>query len=307
MNNFKKIIKRHVHFFIFLFVFLILIFVFYYFFKNNIYIDEKEIEGMELHKNAIVVLTKGYNGNEEYQELIDRNNSIYNIFYSLIDNKENYDIIIFHEGNITEEQQIYIQSSTPNLPLKFKYVEFLNNNIDNPKCPNTGLSNNFSIGYKNMCYFWSISFFKYLHEYDYIIRIDEDCIIYNLDINILNKYKEQNIMFSSAYYQDNDFEDVTIGLKDLFDNYLIENNLIKKNDLKMPYTNFMILNIPFFKNNIDVNNILNEIDKSNCIFSNRWGDLPIWGYILSYLIDKSYYKEDRNIVYLHGSHSTKVN
>jgi hypothetical protein len=109
MNNFKKIIKRHVHFFIFLFVFLILIFVFYYFFKNNIYIDEKEIEGMELHKNAIVVLTKGYNGNEEYQELIDRNNSIYNIFYSLIDNKENYDIIIFHEGNITEEQQIYIQ------------------------------------------------------------------------------------------------------------------------------------------------------------------------------------------------------
>ena len=158
-----------------------------------------------------------------------------------------------------------------------------------------------------MCYFWSISFFKYLHEYDYIIRIDEDCIIYNLDINILNKYKEQNIMFSSAYYQDNDFEDVTIGLKDLFDNYLIENNLIKKNDLKMPYTNFMILNIPFFKNNIDVNNILNEIDKSNCIFSNRWGDLPIWGYILSYLIDKSYYKEDKNIIYLHGSHSTKIN
>ena len=75
----------------------------------------------------------------------------------------------------------------------------------------------------------------------------------------------------------------------------------------MPYTNFMILNINFFKNNKDVVNILNEINKSDCIFSNRWGDLPIWGYILSYFIDKTYYIEDKNISYIHGSHSKNVN
>jgi hypothetical protein len=69
----------------------------------------------------------------------------------------------------------------------------------------------------------------------------------------------------------------------------------------------MIVNIPFFKNNADVQFIMNEIKKSKCIFSNRWGDLPIWGHILTCMIDKSYYLEDKSIRYYHGSHFSGVN
>lgn len=271
-----------------------------------LYKSDNLIENFKKNKNAIVVLTKGYITNEKYNMLINRNNLIYDKFYSLVD-PNNYDVIIFHEGNITKEQQEYIQSKTPKVPLIFTYVKFYKKEVNNPICKNTNLSNRFPNGYKNMCYFWSISFLNYLEDYNYIIRIDEDCFLDKIDPNIINNYIKSDIMFSSAYYDNNEFSDVIIGMDNLFNNYMKNNNLKPKNKLSMPYTNFMILNINFFKNNKDVTNILNEIDLSDCIFSNRWGDLPIWGYILSYLIDKKYYILDTGISYTHESHSKKIN
>jgi len=266
----------------------------------TIIIKYNKKEGFE-NKNAIVCLTRGYTKLDDYENLINRNISISKHF-----NKED-DIIIFNEGNIPIEHQTYIQNKTPDIKLIFTTIQFYNNTKQNDICLPTTLSNSFSLGYKNMCYFWSIDFLEYLKHYNYIIRIDEDCIINKIDKNIIESYKKNNIMFSSAYFQGPDEKDVTIGMEQLFNNYLNNNNLTKINDLKCPYTNFMIINIPFFKNNIHVQNILEEIKNSNCIFSNRWGDLPIWGYILSYLIDKKYYIEDKQISYIHGSHGATIN
>jgi len=124
---------------------------------------------------------------------------------------------------------------------------------------------------------------------------------------MIDNYKKSNIVFSFGYYQKTDDPNVIIGLNQIFENYIKMNNKRQKNELKMPYTNCMIVNVQYFKNNSDVINILNEIDSSDCIFSNRWGDLPIWGYILSYLIDNNYYIEDKTISYTHGSHVTTIN
>jgi hypothetical protein len=257
-------------------------------------------------KNAIVVLTKGYNTLEQYDSLIKRNESIYSKFYSKA-NKDMFDIVIFNEGNITTEHQEYIQSRTPELPLKFTSIAFYNNIEVNNMCPPTELSNRFPNGYKNMCYFWSIDFLRYLKEYNYVIRIDEDCIIHKLDSDIIERYTRDNIMFSSANYQESDDIDVTVGMDRFFNTFLSENSLSQKNELKMPYTNFVIINIQYFYHNTIIKKVLEKIKDTNCIFSNRWGDLPIWGYILSYLIDKQYFIEDKNIVYYHGSHAAHIN
>ena len=69
----------------------------------------------------------------------------------------------------------------------------------------------------------------------------------------------------------------------------------------------MVINVNYFYNNDLVKDVLSRIYESNCIFSNRWGDLPIWGYILSYLVDKKHYIEDKSISYYHGSHNKKIN
>jgi hypothetical protein len=299
--------KRRFFLYILLFFLIFfLIFLLYFLNKNKNYLIEK----FEESKNAFVVLTRGYDNFEKYNLLIERNKSIYDVFYSKLqeNNKYKYDIIIFNEGNITLEQQKYIQNKTPYLPLIFITIKMYDNNFKNKNiCPETVLSNSFSNGYKNMCYFWSIDFLNYLKDYNYIIRIDEDCIIEKLYIDIIDNYKNNEIMFSSPSYQDNDDDDVIVGMNQLFNNYLIEHNISQKNLLKMPYTNFMIVNIYYFNNNNTVKDVLNIIKESNCIFSNRWGDLPIWGYILSYFIDKKYFIEDQNIVYYHGSHDKKIN
>jgi hypothetical protein len=230
-------------------------------------------------------------------------------FYLKLENKEDYDVIIYHEGNITLEQQNYIQMNSPRLPLIFKKIEFINNNNkNNCLCPPTNLSNSFTMGYKNMCYFWSIDFLKYLENYEYIIRIDEDCELLRIPTNIIEIYKNNNTVFSSGFYQGEDDADVTVGLKSLFQ-YFIDNNNIKpyKNKIECPYTNFMVVNINYFNNNKTIQKVLTLIKESNCIFSNRWGDLPIWGYILSYLVHESMYITDKSIMYLHGSHKKKIN
>ena len=68
-------------------------------------------------KNAIVGLTRGYQDIKRYDLLIRRNQSIYNKIYTNLTN--DFDVILFHEGNITKEQQTHIQNQTPNLPLIF--------------------------------------------------------------------------------------------------------------------------------------------------------------------------------------------
>jgi len=266
-------------------------------------------EHFENTKNAIVVLTKGYDKNEDYEKLVSRNDSIYHKLYTSLKDKNEYDVIIFHEGNITEKQQEYIQSKTPDFPLQFRKVEFQNKVVNHPNCPNTDVSEKFSMGYKNMCYFWSISFFEYLKDYNYIIRVDEDCVLDRFEPNLIENYKRENIMFSSAKWQGDDELSVTTGMKELFTEFMKKHSKTPKNEnASFPYTNFMVVNIPYFKNNEDVKAVLQEIDKSECIFSNRWGDLPIWGYILCYLIDKNVYKTETGVSYYHGSHdNVKIN
>ena len=136
----------------------------------------------------------------------------------------------------------------------------------------------------------------------------EDCILQELPVDTIEKYKQDNIKYASAYFQGDDDPRYIVGLKELFNKYMIENNLTRySNEIKCPYTNFMIINIQFFRNNKNVQGILKKIKESKCIFSNRWGDLPIYGYILTYLIDPKNYYEDKNIKYYYENRDKQVN
>jgi len=155
-----------------------------------------------MKKIAISVLTKGYNSTDEYSTLITRNNLIHDNI--LEKSKLKYDMVIFHEGNITKEHQEYI-SKNSKCALIFKDVKNSADNsafddskciINNELCPPTELSATFPLGYKHMCHFWSIDFFKYLSEYQYTIRIDEDCYVDRIDTEIINNIVEQDIKFA---------------------------------------------------------------------------------------------------------------
>lgn len=260
-------------------------------------------------KNAIVVLTRGYNNVKQYKTLILRNQKLSKALYRPCKHPEKWDIIIFHEGNISPPHQQFIQRRSPLMPLQFRRINFLQlPPVNCPQCPNTDLSNRFGNGYKNMCYFWSIRFLRCLSEYNYIIRVDEDCYIDQFSPELVDTYESENIVYATPRFQEKDFQEVTLGLESMFQTYLQEKNLTPiQPATRFPYTNLMVMKLPYFLQNPLILGILQRIERSHCIFSNRWGDLPIWGYILNYLVDPSLVTEETSIVYYHGSHEVKVN
>lgn len=263
---------------------------------------------MEQNKNAVVVLTRGYNELIKYNDLINRNNSITNV-----DNTTT-DFIIFHEGNITEIQQQYISEKSLYIN-KINFVDisilaFLNEKNNTVFYPPTNM---FSLKYRHMCSFWFVDFWKYVEEYDYIIRIDEDCII-NFSINnvfTILKNDKINCIFGKWV---NDQEFVTHGLNCFTKNFITKNFNSNYNvkDLPIhnpsgPYTNVIGFNLKKLRENIILNRYINTINKSNAIYIYRWGDLPLWGEALYYFCDKNSYFEYNEIKYFHGSHNIVVN
>lgn len=271
------------------------------------------------NKIAVAVLTKGYQNVRDYQMLIDRNNSIFDKMVN--GSKYDFDIIIFHEGNITVEHQQYI-SSQSKLPLIFRDVKESGNRsaFDDTKnkvnlelCPPTNLSSWFSLGYKHMCHFWSIDFFKYLEDYTYVIRADEDVILNTFNDSILENIITNDVKFATplvCYYNGKlDDPDVMIGMQELTENFCKDNNIKPKMEFEKimgAYTNFMIVNLDYFKTNKLIQSFLNRIENSHGIYSNRWGDASIWGIIIYWLIDEQFSILD-GVEYYHASHDRYVN
>ena len=279
-------------------------------------------------KNAIVVLTRGYKVNHLYMNLISRNFMIDSVIFNKKlknkkINKDNTDIIIFHEGNITNEQQKFIQSMTPNLQLIFNDIKECDpknafddsKNINNMNlCPPNEKSNRFNLGYKHMCHFWAIDYLYYLKNYKYVIRIDEDCFILKFDDNIFNNMNKDKIYFTSRKWQNQDHDFVTVGLQKTLIKFSKKNKIneyCKYEEIRCPYTNFMIIDIQYFYNNKIYKQYLKTIDETHGIYSNRWGDLPIWGSFLSMFMNKNEYNKGKkepfnHIKYVHGSHGFKI-
>jgi hypothetical protein len=269
-----------------------------------------------MKKIAITVLTKGYDNLDYYSTLITRNNLI----YDKIITKSNlrFDMIIFHEGNISIDQQEYILKNSK-AELLFRDVKQYatraafddSKNIYNMElCPPNKLSERFPIGYKHMCHFWSIDVFEYLTDYQYIIRIDEDCYVDRVDPTVFESIIKQEIKFAVPLICTVlDDPNVIVGLEQLLNKFTKDNNItipVAYADIKAPNTNFMMLDLDFFKQHEITQKFLLEIEKSHGIYSNRWGDAPIWGIILYALAGVDFY-ELSDTGYLHGSHNHYVN
>lgn len=265
---------------------------------------------------ALAVLTKGYPDIQSYKDIIDRNNLIHQNILSKTE--LDYDMIIFHEGNITQEQMdVIAHHSQPTLI--FRDVRDCGNRLAfddtrnkiNPiLCPPTELSEKFPLGYKHMCHFWSIDLFEYLSDYDYVLRIDEDCLVDRVDPSVFEAIIEQDVKFAVPLICEVlDAPEVIVGLDTLLSDFLTKKGLempLPYSTIKAPNTNFMMVNLKFFREHQLVQDFLKEVDSSHGIYSNRWGDAPIWGIILYVLSGEDFF-ELSDTGYLHGSHDHYVN
>ena len=278
-------------------------------------------------KKCIAILTRGYTKFSKYFDLVKRNVSIGK---NLID--KSIDILIFHEGNINIKQQIHIKKYTPLLN-----IIFINISIKAFK-KEKGHITNVNLSYKHMCSFWFVDFWNFVESYDLLLRIDEDCILYNNIDDIFSKLEKYNIIAGGFMF---DEYVVTIGLKDFTRNFIKENssnysffedeisnsgiqhfqhkfihpNYKKTNILNEdisnipygPYTNVIGLSLHNIRKNETFNKYVKSIDESNKIYKRRWGDLPLWGESISYIFGHSTCSIDNSIKYYHKSHEIHVN
>ena len=255
-------------------------------------------------KKAVVILTRGYDNINKYNTLIQRNISI---AINLRD-KINTPIIIFHEGNINSRDQQFISKKTPLLNILFVDVKIQNKAFKDEKSniifyPPTY---DFKLGYRHMCSFWFVNFFDYVNDYDYILRIDEDCVInFNID-NIFLQLTRKTIVYGK-WVGDDDF--VTKGLNKFTLQFINKNKYNFKKNSRLPsgpYTNVIGFNMNNLRQNQIIQQYIQQIKFSNCIYIYRWGDLPLWGEVIYYFLNKDEYAELNQIKYYHGSHSVFI-
>lgn len=257
------------------------------------------------NKRAIVTLTRGYTNYYYYDIIVNRNKSIEANL-----NDKSIDILIFNEGNIAESDQEWIAEQTPSLKIKFiditqyafKKEKELIPIHDTYQC---------HFGYRHMCHFWFLDFWKYVEDYNKILRIDEDCLIFS-NIDTIFEKLESKVVLYGKWEDDEEF--VTIGLNDFTRKFLKQTgdqpvDEPPSHKASGPYTNLIAINLDVSRANKRLKNYINTIDASDNIYSYRWGDLPLWGEALFYFFDKSQHDTDTEIKYHHyvNSNPVKVN
>ncbi len=268
-------------------------------------------------RGVVVTLTEGFTDLKKYNEsLIPRNRLLKEHLYS---KSHHVDYIIFHEGNVDESHQDYIQSGSPDLPLIFVNISSVFQDfhvVNNPFCPPSFLSHleNTPAGYHSMCYFWFVAFRDYVVDYDWMLRIDSDCelkedarpVVYGLPATVhvastswiaLDKVKFDEI-------SDHGEGMVVRGMKNLTITFARKHNLFNHvSSWKAPYSNLMYLNLNWLRNNTVITAFTAEVVATGCIYGNRWGDLPLWGAAVL-LADQPCVR--MKIPYYHRSHNSHV-
>ena len=247
-------------------------------------------------KAAIVALTRGYPNNKSlYDNLIKRNLSI----YKHINKKRKIpaDIILFHEGNISLEDQNHIQSLSPE-EIKFINVAkyFVINNLELQG------EERFSLGYRQMCRFNMFHIWNEVKDFTHILRVDEDIEITNFDPYAFEYMEKKNINYMTGRFT----KDIHRLTNETLPYYLIKNtnmNVKKIYNHKNPYTNLYATNVNFWLKESN-NSILEKIALSDDQIINRWGDHTVHGILLNHNREKI--KLFPKLQYKHISHSDLV-
>lgn len=263
-----------------------------------------------MRKSAITVLARTHDDLNGYGPLVMRNKAIYEKMHD----PDRYDIIIFHEDTMTESHRSFIQSHTPNLPIKFVNVmdEFdpsfarFKGRWSTYYAP---YGERFPIGYRHMCRFWLHGFLKYVKDYAYTIRIDDDCIVQSLPSKLTEEMATSGCRYvtGSIDFNFHDEPVVLSGLQECANEFgRLHGVAPPLNTTTAPYTNFFVLDNDYFNNSVLFKEWCDFVDAEGGIYVSRWGDISTFGIFLKNFMNDSEYRADGRIQYFHGSHNSQV-
>lgn len=242
-------------------------------------------------KIAAFGLVRGYPKAQDkwrYGQLILRNCSI--LFQSAA-KKEKWDLILFHEGNISRSDQFFLNF------LAFGNISFRDIG-DTFRIPR-GMVHTGEIaplGYSLMCRFQYYGVWKHLADYDVAMRVEEDCFL--LRTPRLRDTRGYITAVTCAETHTKTNETLPSFLEGLGDAAHYTQDF--------PYTNFYITNPQSWLSK-PVQEFLSKVAHSPMSIENRWGDIPVLGVALDKFKDVlGPYTKNSRITYVHLSHLAMV-
>ena len=231
-------------------------------------------------------LARGYSGLQKhhYKKLIIRN--LFLNRYLRVSNA--YKSVIFHEGNMSHTDQFFIRFFSLNF--KIKFISIANLWVVPDGLAWTGKSS-FGLGYSLMCRFQYFHWWKYLEDYDYAIRVDDDVLVHSLGSSQLAVYKCAK-QYPESHKSTNSSFPVflsTLGMHEYYDH-------------KFPPNCFFISKIDFWQK-VQVSSFLESVASSRASLDDRWGDTVVMGVALNAFAQRSDYVVDKCMEYSHLSHS----
>lgn len=242
-------------------------------------------------KIAVAALIRGYNDLNSYDMLINRNKHIKDNFLPKLKDHQ-CDVVIYHEGNVNDDHQRYIIEQSDGMDIQFIDIG--------------DFRSQFTVGYWFMCRFWSLEVLKYLSDYNFVVRIDDDCDIMHINEEELNYVINSDVNYATAAMIDMRMElPYRRSMHEQFlNNYCKDNDIVMKkafNDIVVAYPNFMITNIQYYRNNQAAQHFLHAITANNTIENMEIGDSNVWGMIFDIIDGKDYYVI-KDMKYNHHSH-----
>lgn len=178
-----------------------------------------------------------------------------------------HDMLIFNEGEYKEVDFSELSKTYPK-------IKFINIEKDWRKKSLLNLFNQ-KMGYKNMCSFFATKIWKYLKDYDYVIRLDDDSFLHTSIIDIVDDLDKNKFDFFYIRRKLDDHRPTEKTFPLFLSKYFPNHSFIKDIAMKNFYNNFQIVKVDFFLNP-KVQLFLSDIEKTNNIFKLRWGDSNIW-------------------------------
>jgi Glycolipid 2-alpha-mannosyltransferase len=253
--------------------------------------------------NAITCLTRGYPELSGYHSLIRRNRSIYECINR--NRKRHYPLIIWHEGNIPPEHQLYIHAYECNDDVRFIDISRVF------RLPRTikqqDLAEKWSVGYRLMCRFNSYYIWQYTRAFDYVMRLDEDCILSSSTDDPFEALCEIDGDFAAPMFTAESHRLTNRTLSAFVQNFLAAQGRQIANPYNQvfPYTNCYITRTAFWRQ-FDVQQFLDAVRQNPDSLRHRWGDLPVLGVALNLFAGPDKVYRLGSLQYWHGSHNKDV-
>jgi hypothetical protein len=200
---------------------------------------------------------------------------------------EKWEIVILHEGNISRADQFLLQIASLG-PIRF--IDIGIDFVQPPYLEHSG--RNGPIGYALMCRFHYLHVWKYVKNYDVVMRLDEDCFL------VRAVPLRGHLGFSSAGFCSETHEPTNETLTP----FLNSLGLRTAYDHNFPYTNFYITRPgPWLSR--EVSDFLQQVGEHKDSLEKRWGDIPVLGVALNLFSDRlGPVRQLKQISYFHLSH-----